>query len=62
MNYERYSSTTLRVVIVLVQPQLKVLYMLAMHPGLEDGERASGLSSSNDDVLGHVTSTNRVDE
>jgi hypothetical protein len=34
--------------------------MLAMHPGLEDGERSSGLSSLDDDVLGHVAS-NRVD-
>jgi hypothetical protein len=52
MNHDRGSSTILRVVVV-VQPQLKVLYMLATHPSSED-EHASGSSSKNDGVLGHA--------
>ena len=35
MNYDRSSSTILRVVVV-VQPQLEVLYMLATHPSSQD--------------------------
>jgi hypothetical protein len=53
MNYDRGSSTILRAVVV-VQPQLQVLYMLATHPSLEDDERASDWSSNGDDVLGHA--------
>jgi hypothetical protein len=53
MNYDRGSSTILHVVVV-VQPQLKVLYMLAMHPSSEDVEHASGSSSKDGDVLGHA--------
>jgi hypothetical protein len=52
-NYDRGSSTILRVVVV-VQPQPKVLCMLATHPSSQDYERASGLSSKDDDVLGHA--------
>jgi hypothetical protein len=47
MNYDRGSSTILRVVVV-VQLQLKVLYMLATHPSSEDDEHASGWSSNDD--------------
>jgi hypothetical protein len=50
MNYDRSSSIILRVVVV-VQLQLKVLCMLATHPSSQDDERASDLSSSDDDVL-----------
>jgi hypothetical protein len=39
--------------VLVVQPQLKVLYMLATHPSSEDDEYASGSSSKGDDVLGH---------
>ena len=44
MGYDRNSSTILRVVVV-VQPQPKVLYMLETHPSSEDGEHGSGSSS-----------------
>jgi hypothetical protein len=53
MNYDRGLSTILRVVVV-VQPQPMVLCMLATHPSSQDYQRASGLSSEDDDVLGHA--------
>jgi hypothetical protein len=58
MNHGRGESTILRVVVV-VQPQLQVFYMLATHPSSEDDERASGSSSKDDDVLGHHDADNR---
>jgi hypothetical protein len=53
MNYDRGSSTILRVVVV-TQPQLKVLCRPATHPSSEDDEDASFSSSKDDDVLGHA--------
>jgi hypothetical protein len=53
MNYDRGLSTILHVVVV-VQLQLKVLYVLATHPSSEDDERVSGSPSKDDDVLGHA--------
>jgi hypothetical protein len=58
MNHGRGSFTILRVVVV-AQPQLQVLYMVAMHPSSEDDEHASGSSSKDDDVLGHHDADNR---
>ena len=52
-NFDRDLFTILRVVVV-VQPQLQVLYMLATHPSSKVDEHASGWSSLNDDVLGHA--------
>ena len=49
MNYDRSSSTILRVVVVF-QRQLKVLCRPATHPILEDDEHAPGTDDS-DDVL-----------
>ena len=61
MDYDRGSSTFLRAVAV-VQLQLKALRMLATHLSFEDDERhgASGLSSSDDDVLGHAANRGRL--
>ena len=61
MNYNCGSSTRLSTilhVVVVVQSQLNILYMLVTHPNdpsLQDYERhiASGLSSSDDNV-GHA--------
>ena len=55
MNYDRGSSTVMILGAVdVVQRQLTVLCMLATHPSSQDDERASALSSSDDDVLGHA--------
>ena len=56
MNYDRGSTIFKLRVVVVVLPQLNVLYMVATHPSLQDYERhdASRLSSSDDDVLGHT--------
>ena len=53
MTAVRSTIFKLRVVVV-VQPQLQVFYMLATHPSSQDYEHASGSSSKDDDVLGHV--------
>ena len=53
MTAVRSTIFKLRVVVV-VQPQLQVLYMLATHPSSQDYEHASGSSNKDDDVLGHV--------
>ena len=52
MDYDRGLSTVLRAVVV-VRPQPNVLNMPAT-PSSQDYERVSGLSSKNDDVLGHA--------
>ena len=51
MNFDRGSFTILHVVVV-VQPQLNILYMFATHPSSEGDEHA--LSSKDGDDLGHV--------
>ena len=53
MYYDRSSSTILRVVVV-VQLQLKVLYVLGTHQSSQDHERVSDLSSPDGDVLGYA--------
>ena len=53
LSYDHGSPTILRVE-VIVQPQLKVMCTVATHPSSQDYERAPGLSSKDDDGLGHA--------